>query len=56
VDGDTRTFTFRVDGALVRTLVGQDLRRRYTFEGDRLIVEPSNKAERGRVVWTRDGP
>ena len=54
VDGDTRTFTFHVDGALVRTLIGQDLRRRYTFEGDRLIVEPSNKAERWRVVWTRD--
>lgn len=54
VDDKARTFTFHVDGALVRTLVGQDLRRTYTFAGNELIVEPSNKDERWRVVWTRE--
>jgi hypothetical protein len=54
VDTSARTFTFHVDGALVRTLVGQDLRRNFTFAGDQLIVEPANKAEHWRVVWTRD--
>jgi hypothetical protein len=54
VDVTTRTFIFHVDGALVRTLVGQDLRRKYTFADNQLIVEPSNTAEHWRVVWTRD--
>lgn len=53
VDDQARTFTFHVDGALVRTLVGKDLRRNFTFAGDQLIVEPSNKDEHWRVVWTR---
>jgi hypothetical protein len=54
VDDEARTFTFHVEGALVRTLVGQDLRRNYTFAGNQLIVEPANKEERWRVVWARD--
>jgi hypothetical protein len=54
VDDKARMFTFHVDGALVRTLVGKDLRRTYTFAGNQLIVEPSNKREEWRVVWARD--
>jgi hypothetical protein len=54
VDDEARTFTFHVEGTLVRTLVGQDLRRNYTFAGNQLIVEPANKEERWRVVWARD--
>ena len=54
VDDKARTFTFHVEGALVRTLVGQSLRRSYTFAGKQLIVEPTNKDEHWRVVWARD--
>ena len=54
VDEKTHTFTFHVDGALVRMLVGQDLRRTYTFTGSQLIVEPVNKEEHWRVVWARE--
>jgi hypothetical protein len=54
VDEKTHTFTFHVDGALVRMLVGQDLRRTYTFTGSQLIVEPVNKEEHWRVVWVRE--
>ena len=54
VDETARTFTFHVDGALVRTLIGQDLRRIYTFAGNQLIVEPSNRHEGWRVVWARE--
>lgn len=54
VDDRTHTFTFHVDGALVRTLVGQHLRRTYAFTGQQLIVEPSNTDEHWRVVWARD--
>jgi hypothetical protein len=54
VDDRTHTFTFHVDGALVRTLVGQHLRRNYAFTGQQLIVEPVNTDEHWRVVWARD--
>jgi len=54
VDDRTGTFTFHVDGALVRTLVGQDLRRRFTLTGNQLTVEPANKDEHWRVVWRRE--
>jgi hypothetical protein len=54
VDAQTHTFIFHVDGALVRTLVGKDLRRTYTFVGSQLIVEPADKGEHWRVVWTRE--
>ena len=54
VDEQAHTFIFQVDGALVRTLVGKDLRRTYTLVGSQLIVEPADKAEHWRVVWTRE--
>ena len=54
VDAQTHTFIFQVDGALVRTLVGKNLRRTYTLVGSQLIVEPADKAEHWRVVWTRE--
>ena len=54
VDEQTHTFIFQVDGALVRTLVGKNLRRTYTLVGSQLIVEPADKAEHWRVVWTRE--
>jgi hypothetical protein len=34
VDESTHTFTLHVDGALVRTLIGKDLRRIQVFRGN----------------------
>lgn len=51
VDEATQTFNFHVDGAVVRSLVGRDLKRRYTFTGNQLIVQPVSPDEHWRVVW-----
>jgi len=51
VDEGTQTFTFYVEGAVVRSLVGRDLKRRYTFTRNQLIVQPVNPDEHWRVVW-----
>lgn len=50
---DAHTFTFHVEGALVRTLIGRDLKRRYEILGDRLTVTSTNPNEHWRVVWER---
>ena len=50
---DDRTFTFHVEGALVRTLVGKDLKRAYELSESRLIVKSSDPSEHWRVVWER---
>jgi hypothetical protein len=54
VDEQAHTFTFHVDGALVRTLVGQDLPRTFAFAGNELTVGPANPADGWRVVWARN--
>ena len=51
---DAHTFTFHVEGALVRTLVGKDLKRAYEFSGDRLIIQSPDPKEHWRVVWERE--
>ena len=53
VDERARTFTFHVEGALVRTLVGKDLPRVYEFSGRQLIVKSTRADERWRVAWER---
>jgi hypothetical protein len=50
---DPRTFTFHVDGALVRTLIGKDLKRAYELSGNQLIVTSADPSEHWRVVWER---
>jgi hypothetical protein len=40
VDEGAQTVTHRYEGANVRTLVGQDLPRRYQFTDGRLIIRP----------------
>jgi lipocalin-like protein len=50
VDERAQTWTFHVEGALVRSLVGQDLKRLYEFSGNQLIVKPSSRDEHWRVV------
>ncbi len=51
VDGQAPTFTFHVEGALVRTLVGKDLPRVYEFSGNQLIVKSARADEHWRVAW-----
>jgi hypothetical protein len=51
VDERTRTFTYHVEGALVRSLVGKELKRAYELSGNRLIIKPADPAERWRVAW-----
>lgn len=51
VDERTHTFTYHVEGSLVRALVGKALPRVYEFKGNRLIVKSANPAERWRAVW-----
>ena len=50
---DTSTFTFHIDGALVRTLIGKDLKRAYEIAGKRLTVKSTNPNEHWKVVWER---
>ncbi len=51
---DAHTFTFHVDGAMVRSLIGKDLPRAYEFSGNQLIVKSTDPKERWRVTWERD--
>jgi hypothetical protein len=51
VDQRAQTFTFHIEGALVRGLIGKDLIRVYEFSGGQLIVKSANPSERWRVAW-----
>jgi len=51
IDERAHTFTFHVEGALVRTLISKDLRRLYEFAGNQLIVKSVNPNEHWRVAW-----
>jgi Lipocalin-like domain len=51
VDENARTFTFHVEGALVRTLIGKDLPRSFEFSGKQLIVKPTHPEEHWKVTW-----
>jgi hypothetical protein len=51
VDESAQTFTFHVEGALVRTLIGKDLPRSFEFTGNQLIVKSSSPNEHWRVTW-----
>jgi hypothetical protein len=50
---DANTFTFHVEGALVRALIGKDLKRVYEFSGNQLIVKSPDPKEHWRVAWER---
>jgi hypothetical protein len=52
-DEGTHTFTFHIDGALVRTLVGKNLPRSYEFSGNQLIIKSTRADEHWRVTWER---
>ena len=47
----SHSFTFHVEGALVRTLIGKELPRSFELSGKQLIVKSTNPDEHWRVVW-----
>jgi hypothetical protein len=51
VDAGAGTFTYRVEGALVRTLIGKELTRRFELTGNQLIVRSSDPKEHWKVAW-----
>jgi hypothetical protein len=51
---DAHTFSFHVEGALVRTLIGKDLKRVYELSGKQLIVKSSDPNEHWRTAWEHD--
>ncbi len=51
IDEPAHHFTFHVEGAIVRTLVGQDLTRVYEFSGKELIVKSPSPDEHWRAAW-----
>lgn len=48
---DAHTFTFHVDGALVRTLIDKDLKRAYELSSNQLIVRSPDPNEHWRAAW-----
>ena len=50
---ESSTFTFHIEGGLVRTLIGKDLKRAYEISGNRLTVKSTDPHERWKVVWER---
>ena len=51
VDENAHTFTFHVEGALVRKLIGKDLPRSFEFSGKQLIVRSTRPEEHWKVTW-----
>lgn len=51
IDERDHSFTYHVEGALLRTLIGKDLTRVYNFSGKQLIVKSSSPDEHWRVAW-----
>jgi hypothetical protein len=51
IDERAHSFSYHVEGALVRTLIGKDLTRVYDFSGKQLIVKSSSADEHWRVAW-----
>ena len=48
---DANTFTYHVEGALVRTLIGKDLKRVFELSGKQLIVKSPDPKEHWSVAW-----
>jgi len=51
IDEATHTFTFHVEGAMVRSLIGKDLPRAYELSENELVVKSTNPNEHWRVAW-----
>src|SRR5215831_7170892 len=50
---DSSTFTFHIDGALMRTLFCKNQKTAYEISGSHLIVKSTDPHENWRVVWER---
>ena len=50
----THSFTYHVDGSLVRALIGKDLPRSYELTGSRLIIRSTDPVEHWEVGWEHD--
>jgi hypothetical protein len=51
IDENAHTFTYHVDGALVRTLIGKDLPRAFALSGKQLIVKSTHPDEHWKATW-----
>ena len=51
IDERAHRFTYHVEGALVRSLIGKDLTRLFELSGPQLIVRSSRPNEHWRVGW-----
>ena len=51
INENARTFTFHVEGAMVRSLLGRDLPRAFELSGNQLIVKSTDPKEHWRVAW-----
>ena len=51
LDESSYTFTYHVEGALVRSMVGKDLARAFALSGKLLIVKSTNPAEHWKATW-----
>ncbi|HXX99646.1 MAG TPA: lipocalin-like domain-containing protein [Candidatus Limnocylindrales bacterium] len=53
INESAHSFTFHVEGAMVRSLIGKDLARAFELSGKQLIVKSSDPNEHWRVAWER---
>jgi hypothetical protein len=51
LDERAHTLTYHVEGALVRSLIGTDLIRRYEFQGSQLVIKPFRSDEHWVFAW-----
>lgn len=51
IDENAHTFTFHVEGAMVRSLIGKDFPRAFALSGNQLVVKSTNPNEHWRVAW-----
>ncbi len=51
IDERAHRFTYHVEGALVRSLIGKELTRLFELSGNQLIVKSSSPNEHWRAGW-----
>jgi hypothetical protein len=54
MDERANTFSYRVEGALVRSLVGKYLPRTFALSRGRLVITSSNPDEHWKVTWAKE--
>ena len=51
INESTHTFTYHVEGALVRSLIGKGLPRAFELYGNQLIVKSTHPDEHWKAIW-----